>query len=64
MLDCKHHDIPGANHYSVFASHSDDGNLQCNTEKDKERLHHRTAGTVCMQYRQITRVSPWLSKTL
>ncbi len=42
------HCIPGANHYRAFATHSDDGNLQCNTEKDKERLHHRTAGAVCI----------------
>ena len=30
---------------SAFASHDDDvRDLRCNTAKDKEKLHHRTAG--------------------
>lgn len=33
--------------FRVFATNSDDDSvhLECNTEKDKERLHHRTAGS-------------------
>ena len=35
----------------AFATHPEDSSsLQCNTEKDKERLHHRTAGSVDTQH--------------
>lgn len=34
------------NNYRVFTPELDEStNVQCNTEKDKEKLHHRTAGT-------------------